>query len=110
MSDITKKNKPQIPAFLIARVDITDPEQYRQYLNAVPLIIEKYGGKASVRSSHPLTLEGPEEKRRIVVIQFATIDKAKEFYYSPEYRQAKKFRDGAAIGEMIVVEGIAPDE
>lgn len=97
-----------IPAYLIARVDITDPEQYRHYLNATPSVIEKYGGKAIARSIEPLTLEGSEETRRIVILQFPTVGKAREFYHSPEYQKARKLREGAAIGELIVVEGITP--
>ncbi|MCX5855891.1 MAG: DUF1330 domain-containing protein, partial [Deltaproteobacteria bacterium] len=69
--------------------------------------IEKYGGKAIARSTDPITLEGPEETRRIVILQFPTVEKAREFYQSPEYQEARKLREGAATGELIVVEGIA---
>jgi len=91
-------------------VKIIDSEQYRKYLDAMPSIIEKYGGKANVRSSSPLTLEGPEERRRIVLLQFPSLEKAKEFYNSPEYQMVRTLRNGAAIGEMIAVEGIVRDE
>lgn len=99
-----------MPAYLIARVDITDLEQYRQYLNATPSIIEKFGGKAIARTTEPITLEGLEETRRIVILQFPTVEKAGEFYHSPEYQNARKLREGAATGEIIVVEGILPKE
>jgi len=106
---ITGNDKRQGPAYLIARVTITDPEQYRHYLNATPAIIEKYGGKAIAQSTDPITLEGPDETRRIVILQFPSVDKAKEFYHSPEYQEARKLREGAAVGELVVVEGIAGD-
>ncbi len=99
-----------MPAYIIARVTITDPEQYRHYLNATPPIIEKYGGKAIARSTEPLTLEGPDETRRIVILQFPGVDKAREFYHSPEYRKARKLREGAAVGELIVVEGVTESD
>jgi uncharacterized protein (DUF1330 family) len=101
------RNRKQIPAYIIARVNVTDPGQYRKYLDAVPPIIEKYGGKALSRSINPFTLEGPKETRRIVLLEFPSAEKAKEFYNSPEYQKAKKLREGAAIGEMVVVEGMA---
>jgi uncharacterized protein (DUF1330 family) len=94
--------------FIIARVDITDREQYRHYLKAAPAIIEHYGGKVIARSEEPLTLEGPEETRRIVILEFLSIAKAKEFYHSPEYRKARKLREGVAAGELIVIEGFVP--
>ncbi len=97
-----------MPAYIIARVDITDVEQYRQYLNATPPIIEKYGGKAIARSTEPITLEGPEETRRIVILQFPSIAKAQEFYHSPEYQEARKLREDAATGELIVIDGFMP--
>jgi uncharacterized protein (DUF1330 family) len=95
-----------MPAYIIARVDITDVEHYRQYLNATSSIIEKYGGNAIARSTEPITLEGQNETRRIVILQFPSIAKAKEFYHSPEYQEARILREGAAAGELIVVEGI----
>ncbi|MCX6690228.1 MAG: DUF1330 domain-containing protein [Methanoregula sp.] len=95
-----------MPAYIIARVDITDREQYRHYLNATPPIIEKFGGKAIARSTEPLTLEGQNETRRIVILQFPSVARAKEFYHSPEYQKARKLREGAATGELIVVEGV----
>jgi uncharacterized protein (DUF1330 family) len=95
-----------MPAYLIARVDVTDPGQYRHYLNATPPIIEKFGGKAIARSTEPITLEGPEETRRIVILQFPSIAKAQEFYHSPEYQKARTLRDGVALGELIIVNDI----
>lgn len=97
-----------MPAYVIARVSITDPEQYRKYLEATPSIIEQYGGKAIARAPVPVTLEGPEEKRRIVILQFPTVEKAKEFYNSPEYQEARRLRAGAAAGELILLKGSAP--
>lgn len=97
-----------MPAYIIARVSITDPEQYRKYLEAVPAIIGQYGGNAIARTQAPVTLEGLEEKRRIVILRFPTVEKAREFYHSPEYQEARKLREGAAVGELILLEGSAP--
>lgn len=97
-----------MPAYIIARVSITDPEQYRKYLEAVPAIIGQYGGKAIARTPAPVTLEGPEEKRRIVILRFPTMENARAFYNSPKYREAQKLREGAAVGELVLLEGSAP--
>ena len=53
-------------------------------------------------------MEGPEEKRRVVVIEFPSFEQAEAFYQSEEYQRAKKLREGAAIGTFIVVEGCVP--
>jgi len=93
-------------AYFIARVKISDHEKYKEYLKVTPAIIEKFGGKALARSEGSTTLEGPEESRRIIVIEFPSVEEAKRFYNSSEYRNAKKLREGAAVGEIIVVEGV----
>ncbi|ATW26710.1 DUF1330 domain-containing protein [Candidatus Formimonas warabiya] len=93
-------------AYLVVRVDIKNWEEYKKYLNVTPAIIEKYGGKALVRAGEMVTLEGPEETRRIVILEFPTMERAKEWYNSEEYQEAKKLREGAAIGEIIAIEGI----
>ncbi len=97
-----------MPAYIIARVRITDREQYRKYLEAAPEIILQYGGKVIARTEEPVTLEGPEEDRRIVVIEFPSAAQAAAWYRSPEYGTARELRRNAGAGELIVVEGFVP--
>lgn len=92
-------------AYIIVKAEITDKVKYQEYLKAVPGIIERYGGKAIVRGGKTETLEGPPNNKRIVVLEFPSMKKAKEFYYSTEYQEAKKLRKDAAIGELVIVEG-----
>ena len=93
-------------AYLLGRVAITDPDQYKEYMKKTPGVIEKYGGKFIVRGGSVETLEGAEEKRRLVLIEFPSFEKAKEFYSSEEYQQAKKLRAGAASGQFLAIEGV----
>ncbi len=94
-------------AYLIARVEVTDWERYREYTKRTPAAVQRYGGKFIVRGSEITTLEGEPENRRIVVIEFPDLQRANAFYQSPEYAEAKKFRAGAAVGQFIAVEGCA---
>lgn len=94
-----------MPGYIIARVEVTDPDQYRKYTARTPEVIARYGGRFIVRGGAVKSLEGPEEARRVVVIEFPSFERALEFYRSPEYSEAKKLRLGAAEGEFIVVEG-----
>ena len=93
-------------AYLLGRVEITDPDRYQEYMKKTPGVIAKYGGKFIVRGGTVETLEGAEEKRRLVLIEFPSFEKAKEFYYSEEYQQAKKLRAGAASGQFLAIEGV----
>ena len=97
-----------MPAYIIANIEVTNPEQYAQYTRLTPAAIEKHGGRFVVRGGPVVTLEGPEEKRRVVVLEFPTVAQARTFFDSPEYRHAKSFREGAANASFILVEGYAP--
>ena len=94
-------------AYVIARVEVTDPVRYQEYIKATPAAIARYSGKFIIRGGELVTLEGPTETRRLVVIEFPTLELAKAFYHSEEYRQAKALRAGAAVGQFIAVQGVA---
>ena len=93
-------------AYLIVRMNVTDMEQYREYMKLTPAILEKYGGKFIVRGGEKVTLEGEEETSRVVVVEFPSVEAATTFYNSDEYQAAIKVREGAATGQFVVVEGV----
>ena len=93
-------------AYIIAKINVTNPDQYKEYTKATPGIIEKFGGKFLARGGETVTLEGQEENLRIVLLEFPSLEKAREFYNSKEYGEAKKLRQGAATASFVAVEGI----
>ncbi len=93
-------------AYIVARVSVADPSLLKDYLNATPQIVEKYGGKFIARGGPTITLEGPEETRRVVIIEFPSLADAETFYRSREYSQAKKLRADVAVAEFIAIDGI----
>jgi uncharacterized protein (DUF1330 family) len=105
VSESVREDK-KMAAYLIARVSVTDWNKYDQYMKVTPGIIAKYGGKFIVRGGQTVTLEGPTEKWRIVVVEFPDLEKAKEFYYSQDYTDAKTLREGAALAQFVAVEGV----
>ena len=96
-----------MPAYILARVEVTDWERYREYTKATPAAISRYGGKFIVRGGEIVNLEGEPETRRLVVIEFPTLDRAKEFYNSAEYTAVKALRAGAAVGQFVAVNGFS---
>jgi uncharacterized protein (DUF1330 family) len=94
-------------AYIIARVTVTDPEKYEGYKALSPAAIAAHGGRFVVRGGPVQTLEGEPESRRIVVLEFPTIEAAETFYHSAEYAAARDKRRGAAEFQMILVEGYA---
>ncbi len=92
--------------YIIARVNVTDPEKYKDYTAVTPGLLAKHGGRFIVRGGETATLEGPEETGRIVVIEFESLEQAKAMYQSEEYQAAKKLRAGAATAQFIAVAGV----
>lgn len=94
-------------AYIIARVNVTDPDKYEGYKALSPAAIAAYGGRYLVRGGPIQTLEGEPESRRVVVLEFPTMEAAEKFYNSSEYGAAREKRRGAAEFQLILVEGYA---
>ena len=95
-----------MPAYVIARINVTDAEKYEGYKALSPGAIAAYGGKFLARGGDVTVLEGEAEDRRVVILEFPTVEQAKTFYDSPEYLEARAARAGAAEGQYLLVEGL----
>jgi len=93
-------------AYIIVEVEIKDAKEYEEYKKLVPPTLAAYGGKFMVRGGKVETLEGGWNPKRIVILEFASANKAKAWWGSPEYSKAKKLRHRTADSKMIVVEGV----
>ncbi|MBF0529780.1 MAG: DUF1330 domain-containing protein [Deltaproteobacteria bacterium] len=92
-------------AYLIVQAKVTDWEKFSEYLKHVPGVIARYQGHYLARGGEIITLEGEEEALRVVLIEFPSLAKAKEWYNSDEYLQIKMLRTGATSASLIAVEG-----
>jgi len=93
-------------AYVIVEIDIVDPAGYEEYKKLATATVEKYGGKYIIRGGAVETLEGDWNAKRIVVLQFDSIQRAKEWLNSEEYREPRKMRHRTARTRMVVVEGV----
>jgi uncharacterized protein (DUF1330 family) len=87
-------------------IEITDPIGYEEYKKVAGATVEKYGGKYIVRGGKCETLEGDWKPKRIVLLQFENVDRAKAWLNSPEYTEPRKMRHRTAKTRMILVEGL----
>ncbi len=94
-----------MPAYLIVKVSVDDPARLKAYQEATPPIIAKHKGKFIVRGGETETLEGPEDRRRTVILEFPSLAEAKAYYHSPEYAEARKLRDGIGNFDVMIVDG-----
>jgi uncharacterized protein (DUF1330 family) len=92
-------------AYWIARIDVHDPETYKQYVATARPAYERYNAVFLARGGKCESLEGTVRGRN-VIIEFASMEDAKACYDSPEYTAARAFRQKASTGEILLVEGI----
>jgi uncharacterized protein (DUF1330 family) len=95
-------------AYIVVEVDVKDPERFADYRSMVPASLAAYGGKYLIRGGQVENLEGDWEPQRFVMIQFESVDQAKRWWDSEEYRQARNLRQATSDTRMIVVEGYSP--
>ncbi|MEK6337656.1 MAG: DUF1330 domain-containing protein [Acidobacteriota bacterium] len=94
-----------MPAYLITEIEVLDPERYEKYKAMVPPTLAQYEGKFLVRGGKVETIEGSWAPTRFVVVEFPSAEKARAWWSSPEYAEAKALRQATAKTEMILVEG-----
>ena len=96
-----------MPAYVIADVKVTDPEQYKQYMALSPAAIEAAGGRFLVRGGQHEVFEGNWQPNRMVMVEFPDMAAARAFYDSARYREARAKRAGATgFFNMVVVQGV----
>jgi uncharacterized protein (DUF1330 family) len=93
-------------AYIIVQVDVKDPVRYEDYKRLVPASLAKYGGRFVVRGGRTETLEGTWSPKRFVMVEFPDVQRAKAWWASAEYAEAKALRQATSHTEMIVVEGV----
>lgn len=94
-------------AYLIVDMQISDLEQYKQYMAAAPAAVKAAGGEYLVRGGKHETLEGDWQPARVAMLRFPSFAQAKAFYDGEMYRQARAQREGATSHfNMILVEGV----
>jgi uncharacterized protein (DUF1330 family) len=92
-------------AYVIGEIEVTDPATYQDYGKQVLPTIQKFGGKFVVRGGKADALEGAAPKR-MVVLEFPSVEQAQSWYRSADYAPLIKLRQKASRGRLIVVEGV----
>ena len=93
-------------AYVIANVRVTNPERYPEYTSRVSQTIERYGGRYLARGGKVEVLEGDWDPQRLVIVEFESMERLREWYDSPEYAPLKQLRHEAAVTQFVVVEGL----
>ena len=97
-----------MPAYVIAEVEVTDPEKFKGYQALAPDTIAQHGGRYLARGGKTEVLEGTWPPRRTVLLEFPSVAAAQGWYNSPAYKRAIEARRGAATLRALIVEGLQP--
>ena len=95
----------KMAGYVIAQIKINDPEEYSEYVKRNSQTVEKYRGRFLVRGGEMEVLEGECLYPRVVIIEFPSVEAAREWYNSPEYEGPKSIRMATAETNLLLVEG-----
>lgn len=98
-----------MPAYIVASVEITNPDGYQEYSAQVPATLEPYGGRFVVRGGTIEMLEGDRWfTPRLVVLEFPSLDKARGWYHSDAYQRIVPIRQANSTGRLVLIDGYEP--
>lgn len=93
-------------AYVIVDIEVTDPAQYEHYKALAPATVAAFGGRYVARGGATLSLEGDWHSKRLVILEFDSLERAQAWHDSPAYRAARTLRQSATRSRMIAVEGV----
>jgi uncharacterized protein (DUF1330 family) len=96
-----------MPGYVIVNVTVRDPVRYEDYKRLAQKTVADYGGKYLARGGAVETLEGDWSPNRLVILEFPTMEQARKWWDSPEYRPARQVRDGCATSQLVITEGLS---
>ena len=95
-------------AYVISELEVLDPVAIETYRTLAAKSIAQYGGRYLVRGGAAEAVEGGPPPKNIIVVEFPSMARLREWYASPEYAEALKMRRTALDRRLIFVEGVAP--
>lgn len=91
--------------YVIAQIEVNDPEPYKEYVKQNTELVGKFGGKFLVRGGEAEIMEGEFPLPRTIVLEFPSVEAAREWYNSPEYAGPKSIRQATADTNLMIVDG-----
>jgi len=95
-------------AYVISEVEPRDPVGWETYRSMAARTIAQYGGRYLVRGGAAEAAEGGPPPKTLIIVEFPSMERLREWYASPEYAEALKVRRTALERRLIFVEGVAP--
>jgi uncharacterized protein (DUF1330 family) len=95
-----------VPAYLVAFCrGVNDRRGLEAYWANVAPSFEGTGAKPLAAYTTFEQLEGPGPIEGVVIVEFPSTEIAKRWYASPAYQDVKRYRDGAAVFDLVLADG-----
>jgi uncharacterized protein (DUF1330 family) len=95
-----------MPAYVIAAIEVTNPEAFAEYRDQAGATVARYGGRYLVRGGNLQFLEGDWQPARLTVVEFDSVEQARAWWFSPEYEALKPVRQRGSTADFVLVEGV----
>ena len=93
--------------YLFAELSVTDAGVfYDAYMAKVKPVLQKFGAKFLVGTNDPQVIEGGRIVPRVIFLEFSSVDKAREFYFSPQYQDIIDYRFRSSNAHLYILEGL----
>ena len=97
-----------MPVYLVAEIEIKDPEMYSRYVDKVPAVIRRFGGRYLSQGGQVTPLSGNWNPERVILIEFPTLEKLQQCFNSEKYLEIAPFRTQSTLSRSIIIEGLVP--
>jgi uncharacterized protein (DUF1330 family) len=91
--------------YVIASLTIKDAVRFAEYRQMLLPTMEKYGARLVARGG-PIVLEGDWPRERMIIAEFPSMERAQQWWGSPEYAEPKALRQATADSELVIVQGV----
>ena len=98
-----------MPAYVISEVEARDRAAMEAYRSLAAQTIVQYGGRYLARGGLAQLVEGGPPPKTIIIVEFPSMARTREWYGSVEYAEALKLRRTALERRLMFVEGAVPD-
>ena len=95
-----------MPAYVIFDVEIRDPARYQEFMAGVKPALEQAGARYLARGGPHKVHEGDWQPRRIVLLEFPSVEAWEAFYNGPTYQGLKSIRDECSSARLVSVVGL----
>jgi len=96
--------------YMVIEIAIRNADLYSQYVERVPEVVEKYGGRYLVRGGEVTPLSGDWNPERVIIMEFETVEQLQRCFRSAEYLELAPLREQSTVSKAIIVEGYSPPQ